>query len=194
MLHVILIHNLCDSFNPHCRQCLRLERCVWIFVSCWVITALKLNMYVCACMCLRGFICVCVCVWCLVSQNLPCGGARPWASVRRVCARPSPLCPLKLCRQKLSNFSRSVSPPLTLFLVCVFCFIPLSFDFLLAFILFPEFQSLFLSASLTVRACSKHYPSYSSLFPSYPPLYPFLFAPMWGQCLPQPCPSLPSCP
>lgn len=65
-------------------------------------------MFVCAHTCLRGFVCVCV-----IFQNAPCGRARPWASVRRVCARLSPHCPLKRCRPRLSSFSRSVPPPLT---------------------------------------------------------------------------------
>lgn len=65
-------------------------------------------MFVCAHTCLRGFVCVFV-----IFQNAPCGRARPWASVRRVCARLSPHCPLKRCRPRLSSFSRSVPPPLT---------------------------------------------------------------------------------
>ena len=153
MLHVILIH----SFNPHCRLCLRPEERVWIRVSCRVTTALKLNPL---CLSVRTRVCVglcvCVCV-CVVSQNAPCGRARPWASVRRVCARLSPLCPLKRCRPRLSSFSRSVSPPLSpltpiSFVLFHFLFAPLSF-----------ISSLLFCLVLTVRVCSRHHPSYSSL-------------------------------
>ena len=107
-LRVILIHSL----NPHCRLCLRPERRVWIRVSCWVTTTWNSTLYVCLCARVFAWVCVGLCV-CVVSQNAPCGRARPWASVRRVCARLSPLCPLKRCRPRLSSFSRSVSPPLT---------------------------------------------------------------------------------
>lgn len=142
--YVILIHNVCDSFNPHCGQCLQLEHCVWIFVSCWVITALKLNMYVCACMCLRGFLCVCVCLlprfpesalWRSEALSFCKEGLRsPLTTLPSEALQTEAL--------KLFKVSLPTSYPLSL-TACVFCFIPLSFDFLLAFILFPESQSLF---------------------------------------------------
>lgn len=117
-----------DSFNPHCRLCLQLGHRVWICVSCWVIWN---SVFMFACMCLRGFmyVCVCACVS-FFSQNLPYGRARPWASVRRVCARLSPLCPLKLCRLKLLSFSRSVCPALNPFSSSFhpFLWVPLSFS------------------------------------------------------------------
>lgn len=155
-----------DNFNPHCRLCLRLQLHVWSAVSCWLIWN-SVFMFVRAC------VCVGVCIS-FFSQNLPCGRSRPWASVRRVCARHSQLCRLKLCRLKLSSFSRSVCPALNPFSSSFHPFLWVPLPFLSS----SHCEGLFKASSIllqSVQTIPPIIPSYSWCAPwpkSSPPSLP----------------------
>lgn len=141
-----------DSFNPHCRLCLRLRHHVWASVSCWLIWNSTFM-----------FVLTCVCVGACVSffsQNLPCGRSRPWASVRRVCARLSQPCHLKLCRLKLSSFLRSVCPTLSPFSSPFHPFLRAA----LPFFSNSHCKGLFEASSIPLRS----FQIIASIIPSYP--------------------------
>lgn len=114
-----------DSLNPRCRLFMTGVLCANL---CQLVSHYSLETQS-LCLPVRAYVS-------FFSQNLPCGRARPWASVRRACARLSPLCPLKLCRLKLSSFSRSVSVAFVPFHLLFsssfhpFLWIPLSFSVL----------------------------------------------------------------
>lgn len=163
--HMLFWSTMSDSFNPHCRLCLRLRHHVWASVSCWLIWN-STFMFALACVCVGA----CVSFF---SQNLPCGRSRPWASVRRVCARLSQLCRLKLCRLKLSSFLRSVCPTLSPFSSPFHPFLRAALPFLSN----SHCKGLFEASSIPLRSfqiIAPHYPllplmcSLASIF-SLPP-------------------------
>lgn len=73
---------------------------------------------------------------------------------------------------KLFKVGLSTSNPFFCLFLSLFFPIPLTFNFCLPFISFSK--SLFLYLSFTVRVCSRHYSSYSSVPTIPPPLYPLL--------------------